>query len=242
MGMLSSGGPDFGSIGVVSGNLAFSLSIPPTGDWKGQLASLATLVLARAAAVASGQASLPAQALLPADVCTWVTADDLAPLANKTLNPAGAPTVSGQMYLAGTQGTYLGQQQTCKFGLNPDPNSWSGGLIMDVIHSPNDLALARKIYDEQVTYYGGLAAGGVGSGYEVTPLTGLGDAAQKIRVANSLDPTQTSGWVVEATKGPIVVKLDAELGHDAVVAGTDAALVALAKKVLDQAVAAVGAQ
>ena len=143
------------------------------------------------------------------------------------------------MYLAGTQGTYLGKQVTCKYGFGTDPNTWSGGLIMDVIHSPNDLALARKVYDEQVTYYAGLSAGGPTSGYEVTPLTDLGDAAQKIKVTNTLDPSQTSAWVVEATQGPIVVKLDAEVGHDAVLPGTDTALVALAKKVLDQAVASV---
>jgi hypothetical protein len=239
---LSSGGADFGTIAVQSGNLIFGLSIPPTGDWKTQLTGLATLVLARAAAVARGQASLPAQAVLPSDLCSWVSANDLAPLANETLNKKGDPQISGQMYLAGTQGTYLGKQVTCKYGFGTDANTWSGGLIMDVIHSPNDLALARKVYDEQVTYYGDLAAGGPTSGYEVTALTGLGDAAQKIKVSNSLDPSQTSGWVVEATQGPIVVKLDAEVGHDAVLPGSDTALVALAKKVLDQAVASVGAQ
>ena len=31
---LSSGGADFGTIAVQSGNLIFGLSIPPTGDWK----------------------------------------------------------------------------------------------------------------------------------------------------------------------------------------------------------------
>jgi hypothetical protein len=241
VGSLSSGGPDFGTIAVQSGNLIFGLSIPPVGDWKGQLTSLATLILARAAAVASGQASLPAQAVLPSDLCAWVTADDLQPLANETMNAKGEPQVSGQMYLAGTQGTYLGKQVTCKYGFGTDPNTWSGGLIMDVIHSPNDLALARKVYDEQVTYYADLASGGANSGYEVTPLTDLGDAAQKIKLFNTLDASETSSWVVEATQGPIVVKLDGEFGHDHLVDGTDAALVALAKEVLDRAVAAVGA-
>jgi len=240
VGSLSSGGPDFGTIAVQSGNLVFGLSIPPVGDWKGQLTSLATLILARAAAVASGQASLPAQAVLPSDLCSWVTADDLSPLASETLNARSDPQVSGQMFLAGTQGTYLGKQVTCRYGFGTDPTTWSGGLIMDVIHSPNDLALARKVYDEQVAYYAGLASGGPTSGYEVTPLTGLGDAAQKIKVFNTLSPSETSSWVVEATEGQIVVKLDAEVGHDAVLPGTDTALVALAKKVLDQAVAAVG--
>jgi hypothetical protein len=238
VGTTSSGGPDFAQIGVRSGNLVFGLGIPAVGDWHGQLIALGSLILARAAAVASGQASLPPQLELPDDLCTWVAAHDLAPFSEEPLTPKGEPEISGSVYFTSGQGTYLGKQVTCRYGYGDDPNGWMGGLIMDVGATPNDATLARKIYDEQVAYFAGLASGGGGYGYTVTPLTGVGDAAQKVKSFYTEDNSFIS-WTAEAVQNPVVVRLALDAGFDRTKPDSDATLVTLLGKILDQAVSSI---
>jgi hypothetical protein len=235
---MSSGGPDFAQIGVRSGNFVFGLGIPPTGDWHGQLIALAGLILGRAAAVAGGQASLPPQLALPDDLCSWVTADDLAPLGTEALTFHGPPTISGSVYFEGTQGTYLGKQVTCRYGYGSDPNTWMGGLIMDVGHTPNDLTLARKVYDEQVAYYADLASSTGAYAYEVTPLPGVGDAAQKVKEYYR-DGSGFISWTLEAVKGAVVVRMALDSGADRTKPDGDPALATLLAKILNQAVASI---
>ena len=236
--VMSSNGPDFAQIGVRSGNFVFGLGIPPAGDWHGQLIALASLILARAAAVAAGQASLPPQLDLPDDLCDWVTADDLVPFSDEPLTPKGEPTISGSVYFEGTQGTYLGKQVTCRYGYGDDPSGWMGGLIMDVGATPNAATLARKVYDEQVAYYANLASGGGAYGYQVTLLPGIGEAAQKVKSFYTDDNSFIS-WTVEAVQSPVIVRMALDAGFDRTKPDSDPALVALLGNILDQAIASI---
>jgi hypothetical protein len=225
---------DPASIGVQAGTIEFGLGIPANDGAKAALIGLGSLIVARAAAASTGALTLPIQPLLPPDVCDWVTTSDLGSISNTPLT-AAEPQIGGEFGFndASVGGTYLGKQVTCIYKDGKNNN----GLRVDVLHEPSDQALIDKVYAEQVAFYQNAVANPGELSYAVSPLSGVGTGAQKIKV------TYTSGgafvnWILEATQGPIIVRLETDAAAGAE-AGADPALVTLLGKVLGKAVAAV---
>ena len=102
----------------------------------------------------------------------------------------------------------------------------------DVVAEPGRF---EQIYDEQVAFYADSVARTGEEKITVTPVTGVGEAAQKIRVAYAADD-KFLNWIVEARQGEVFVRAVSDVAGGGTEKG-DGALVKLVGNILTAAAA-----
>jgi hypothetical protein len=218
-------------IGVQAGTLLIGLGFPLMDGAKAALVKLAALIVARAAGASSGAITLPNQPYLTTEACGWITPADVTAIATAPLTAAD-PTLTGGINFNDTsvKGPYLGKQVMCEYRTA----NGGKGLEVEIVDSPGDVPLMQKIWGEQLAFYANWAAETGGSQKaEVTTLSGIGDGAQKVRFSARSDGHFQS-WIVEATKGEVLVRL---VTGESVPEKADATVVGLMGRLLDRAAA-----